>query len=182
MSGRRAAFLDRDGTIIYDSEDIRRPEEVFLLDGAADAIRRLNDASIPVIVVTNQSGIARGVFTEADYEDVRLRLEALLADHGAHIDASYHCPHHPDFTGPCLCRKPGVLLHERASAEHGLDPSKSWFVGDRYRDIAPALHFGGDGFLTPSVTTTKEDLANATGAFPVVESLAIAVDQILGSY
>jgi histidinol-phosphate phosphatase family protein len=182
VTGRRAAFLDRDGTIIFDSEDIRRPEEVILLDGAADAIRRLNEASIPVIVVTNQSGIARGVFTESDYEDVRLRLEALLAAEGAHIDASYHCPHHPDFTGPCLCRKPGVLLHERATAEHGLDPARSWFVGDRYRDVAPALRFGGEGFLTPSPTTTKEDLANASGAVTLVESLAVAVDRILGSY
>jgi len=182
VTGRRAAFLDRDGTIIFDSEDIKRPEEVILLDGAADAIRRLNEAGIPVVVVTNQSGIARGVFTEADYEDVRRRLEALLAAEGAHLDASYHCPHHPDFSGPCLCRKPGVLLHERAAAEHGLDPSRSWFVGDRYRDVAPALHFGGEGFLTPSPTTTQDDLANASGAVPLVESLAVAVDRILGSY
>lgn len=182
MSGRRAAFLDRDGTIIYDSEDIKRPDEVVLLEGAANGIRRLNEAGIPVIVVTNQSGIARGVFTEADYESVRRQLEVLLAVEGAHLDASYHCPHHPDFSGPCLCRKPGTLLYEQASAEHGLDPSRSWFVGDRYRDVAPALHFGGEGFLTPSVTTTKEDLANATGAVPVVESLAVAVDRILGSY
>ena len=182
MSGRRAAFLDRDGTIIYDSEDIKRPEEVFLLAGAGDAIRRLNEADIPVIVVTNQSGIARGVFTEADYESVRGRLEQLLAAEGAHIEASYHCPHHPDFTGPCPCRKPGTLLYEQATAEHGLDPSRSWFVGDRFRDVSPALHFGGEGFLTPSGTTTKEDLANATGVVAVVESLAVAVDRILGSY
>lgn len=181
MTGRRAAFLDRDGTIIYDSEDIRHADEVILLDGAGDAIRRLNEAGIPVIVVTNQSGIARGVFTEADYELVRLRLESLLADAGAHLDASYHCPHHPDFSGPCLCRKPGVLLYERATGAHGLDPSRSWFVGDRYRDVAPALHFGGEGYLTPSPTTTKEDLANASGAVPLVESLAAAVDRILGS-
>jgi histidinol-phosphate phosphatase family protein len=182
VSGRRAAFLDRDGTIIYDSEDIKRPEEVILLEGAANGIRRLNQAGIPVIVVTNQSGIARGVFTEADYQAVRHQLEALLAAEGAHLDGSYHCPHHPDFTGPCLCRKPGILLFELAAADHGLDLARSWYVGDRFRDVAPALRFGGEGFLTPSNTTTKEDFANATGVVPLVESVALVVDRILGSY
>src|ERR1043165_2101603 len=118
---RRAAFLDRDGTIIRDTEYLRDPEQVELLPGAAQAIRRLNDAGWPVIVVTNQSGIARGLLTEQDYERVRMRLDKLLAGEGAKVNATYHCPHHPDMTGPCDCRKPGVKLYADAARTLDLD-------------------------------------------------------------
>ena len=182
MKARPAAFLDRDGTIIVDTVDVARPDQVELLPGAAHGIARLNKAGIPVIVVTNQSGIARGVFTEADYHAVRSQLEDLLAEEGAYVDASYHCPHHPEFTGPCECRKPGVLLYERATSDLNLDPAHSWFVGDRARDVSPAAHFGGTAFLVPSPTTTSEDLAAASGMAETVESLAEAVERILGSY
>ena len=182
MRARPAAFLDRDGTIIVDTVDVATPEQVELLPGAAEGIARLNKAKIPVIVVTNQSGIARGVFTEADYEAVRLQLEQLLAEAGAYVDASYHCPHHPDFTGPCECRKPGKLLYERAVTDLTLDPGHSWFVGDRARDLAAATHFGGTAYLVPSPTTTPEDFAAASAIAETVESLADAVERILGSY
>src|ERR1043165_10137569 len=114
---RRAAFLDRDGTIIRDTEYLRDPEQVELLPGAAAAIKRLNDAGIPVIVVTNQSGIARGLLTEQDYERVRMRVDQELAKHGARIDATYHCPHYPEITGPCDCRKPGLKFYLQAAEE-----------------------------------------------------------------
>ena len=182
MRARPAAFLDRDGTIIVDTVHVSNPEQVELLPGAAHAIKRLNDARIPVIVITNQSGIARGIFSEADYQAVRQRLDALLAEEGAYVDGSYHCPHHPDVTGPCDCRKPGLLLYERATQDHTLDPAHSWFVGDRARDISPATHFGGEAFLVPSASTTSEDVAAATAIATTVESLAEAVERILGSY
>lgn len=181
MKARPAAFLDRDGTIIADTIHVARPEQVELLPGAGQAIARLNAANIPVIVVTNQSGIARGFFTEADYEAVRLRVEALLAEAGAFVDASYHCPHHPEVTGPCRCRKPGLLLYQRATEEHSLDPAHSWFVGDRARDVLPGAHFGGMAYLLPSTTTTSADLAAASGVAVTMDSLAAAVEQILGS-
>src|ERR1043165_7644342 len=115
---RRAAFLDRDGTIIRDTEYLRDPEQLELLPGAAGAIKRLNDAGWPVIVVTNQSGIARGLMTEQDYERVRMRLDRMLAAEGARVDATYHCPHHPEYTARCECRKPGTKMYRDAAAEH----------------------------------------------------------------
>jgi formyltetrahydrofolate-dependent phosphoribosylglycinamide formyltransferase len=142
---RTAAFLDRDGTIIHDANFVGDPAKVELLPGAAAAIKRLNDAGIPVIVVTNQSGIARGYLTEADYERVRARLDELLKAEGAHIDATYHCPHLPEISGPCECRKPGLKLYRQAAREHGIDLARSYYVGDRSRDVEPAIALGGVG-------------------------------------
>lgn len=178
---RAAAFLDRDGTIIHDAEYLGDPDGVELLPGAAAAIARLNANGVPVVVVTNQSGIARGRLTEADYERVRARLEAMVAAAGAHIDASYFCPHHPDFTGACDCRKPATLLYRRAADEHRLDLERSWYAGDRWRDVAPALELGGRGILIRSPATPPDELrrADATAGVEVVESLSEAVDRML---
>lgn len=178
---RGAVFLDRDGTLIVDVEFARSPDQVQLIPGAADAIRRLNEAKWPVIVVTNQSGIARGLLTHEDYAAVRDRLDALLRADAAHIDASYMCPHHPDFTGACECRKPGTLLFRRAAEEHALDPRASWFVGDKLRDVTPARAFGGHGILVPSLDTTEQDIAAARREFSVVDSLDDAVTRIIES-
>ncbi len=178
MSQRRAVFLDRDGTIIEDTGYIADPEAVRLLKGSATAIARLNAAAVPAIVVTNQSGIARGVLDEAAYTAVARRLDALLALEGAQLEAHYHCPHHPDFTGPCECRKPGPLLYRRAAADHRLDLARSWWVGDRVRDVEPAERFGGRGLL---IGRRAEDAPSASEAarFPTVRDLSAAVDIIL---
>jgi histidinol-phosphate phosphatase family protein len=177
---RPDAFLDRDGTIIRDTEYLRDPDQVELLPGAARAIRRLNDAGWPVIVVTNQSGIARGLLTEQDYERVRMRVDKLIAAEGARIDASYHCPHHPDFTGPCECRKPGTKLYTDAAREHDLDPAHSWYVGDRLRDVTPADHFGGRSVMLLVDSTPEPDRVAARDRV-TAPSLADAVNIILGS-
>jgi histidinol-phosphate phosphatase family protein len=177
---KRAAFLDRDGTIIRDTEYLRDPDQVELLPGAAAAIRRLNEAGWMVIVVTNQSGIARGLLTEQDYERVRMRVDKLIAADGARIDASYHCPHHPDFTGACECRKPGLQLYSTAVADHNLDPARSWFVGDRLRDVSPADHFGGNSVLL-IVDSTPDADRQAVGDRRTADSLAAAVDFIVGA-
>ena len=183
MSSRTAAaFLDRDGTLIDDVAYIARPEDVRLIPGAAAAVARLNASNVPVIVVTNQSGIARGYFTFDGYERVRTRLDALLAAEGARIDASYLCPHHPDFSGPCECRKPGTLLYEQAATDLALDLSRSAFIGDRWRDVAPARAFGGRGILVAAPSTPAEDLARATRDAELMPSLGDAVEDLLGSY
>lgn len=161
MSARAAVFLDRDGTIIEDTGYIADPDAVRLLPGAARAIGRLNRAGIPAIVVTNQSGIARGLLDESAYQAVARRLETLLAAGGARLDGDYHCPHHPDFTGTCECRKPGPLLYRRAAADHGLDLARSWWVGDRERDVVPAKHFGGRGVLIGQPPAVVRDLSAA---------------------
>src|SRR6266576_4501293 len=147
----RAVFLDRDGTIVDDPGFLHQPEKVKLLPGAADGIRRLNDAGYRVIVVTNQSGIARGLYSVHDYEMVQERLGALLTAHGARIDAAYFCPHHPEFPGPggasCDCRKPGLKLFHEAQAAFDIDFSRSWWIGDRLSDVQPALLLNGEGIL-----------------------------------
>jgi histidinol-phosphate phosphatase family protein len=180
MTARRAAFVDRDGTIIRDAAYVRDPADVVLLPGAAEAIRRLNEANIAVIVVTNQSGIARGLLTRDDYDRVRHRVDSLLREHGAHVDATYMCPHFPDITGPCECRKPGLKLYRDAIDEHALDPSKSLFVGDRWRDVAPAGALGGQAILLDVSSTPDADRDRARDErIPTASSLADAVDDFL---
>lgn len=175
-------FLDRDGTIIRDVSYLSRAADVELLDGAAEAIARLNDHGIPVIVVTNQSGIARGRFTTAEYELTERRLSELLAARHARIDATYFCPDHPDYTGPCACRKPGTLLFERAASEHALDMSRPAFIGDRWRDIAPYRKLGGSPVLIDGPSTPREDAETAREAGAhVVSSLVEAVDSLVGA-
>jgi len=182
MTTRRGAvFLDRDGTIIHDAEYLQDPDGVELLPGAGQAIGQLNSRGIPVIVVTNQSGIARGLLTEADYEAVRARLDELLAAEGARIDASYFCPHHPDFTGPCDCRKPSTQLYRRAAADHGLDLTRSTFIGDRWRDVAPALELGARGILVSASSTPPAELKEAEARAEVAPSLREAVELLLRS-
>ncbi len=128
-----AVFLDRDGTIIEDLTYLRRPEDLRLLPRAAEAIARLNDAEIPVIVVTNQSAVARGFVDPETLQAIHARLHAELAGGGAHVDGIYVCPHHPD--DGCECRKPRPGLLRQAAAEHHLELAASYMIGDRAADI-----------------------------------------------
>jgi len=142
---RAAVFFDRDGTLVEDPGFLARPEQVRLLPGAAAAVRAVNDAGRLAVVVTNQSGIARGLLTEAEYAATAARLAELLAAEGARLDAQYHCPHLPELTGPCECRKPGTLLYRRAAADLGIDFGGSWWIGNAARDVEPARALGGAG-------------------------------------
>lgn len=178
-TGRAAVFLDRDGTIIHDEEYLADPKRVRLLPGAASAIRALNGRGVPVIVVTNQSGIARGLMSVHQYEAVRLQLASLLEREEARVDATYMCPHHPDFTGACECRKPGTLLYRRAADEHGLDLARSGYVGDRWRDVAPALALGGRGYLIEGPATSADDVTRARGKVDIVSSLEEAIEGLI---
>lgn len=129
------------------------------------------------MVVTNQSGIARGMLSERDYQRVHERLVELLAAQGATLTAAYHCPHHPEFTGECDCRKPGTLLFERAATEHALDPARSLFVGDRWRDVAPGLALGGTALLIPSPATPEQERERAERGGFLAATLVEAVDR-----
>ena len=177
---RPAAFLDRDGTIIHDVNYIASPEQVALVPGAVTAIRELNRAGVPVIIITNQSGIARGLLTISDYVLVQVEMTRVLLAEGAYVDATYYCPHHPAITGPCECRKPGTLLYRQAAAEHGIDLASSYYIGDRWRDVAPALTFGGTGILVPTDSTPSDERLRAEREALVVESLPAAVRHVLG--
>jgi len=174
-----AVFLDRDGTIVEDPGFLHEPEKVTLLPGAAEAIRRLNEAGYRVVIVTNQSGIARGRYTVADYEAVQRRLGELLAAKGARIDAAYFCPHHPLLSGPCECRKPGLKLFRDAQAAFDIDFSRSWWVGDRLSDVQPARLLGGEGILVATGEgNLQQGQARALGVM-LVADLASAVEKIL---
>ncbi|SRR6266545_1986989 len=179
--GSPAVFLDRDGTIVEDPGFLHEPGKVKLLPGAAEAIRRLKERGFVVVVVSNQSGIARGFYSVDDYAAVQRRLGELLTAHGARIDGDYYCPHWPDVTGPCTCRKPGVKLFREAQAALDIDFASSWWVGDRLSDVQPALTLGGQGIL---VATGEGNLhqgqARALGV-TVVADLAAAADEILRS-
>lgn len=176
-----AVFLDRDGTINVDTVNVSRADSVRLIPGAAAAIARLNAASVPVIVISNQSGIGRGLFTMELYEEVRARIDEILAAEGARVNAVYICPHSPDIPPACECRKPGTQLYRQAAAEHGLDLGASWYVGDRLRDILAAKSFGGRGILVPRDTTPGADVVAARDGFAISTSLGTAVDRILAA-
>ena len=139
-AGRPAVFLDRDGTINEQMGYVNHLSRFQLLPGVARAIRSLNEAGLPVVVVTNQSGLARGYFPESLLDQVHAELHRLLAEEGAHLDGLYICPHHPEareerFRLDCDCRKPRPGLLERAAAELGLDLGRSYMVGDRWSDL-----------------------------------------------
>ena len=173
---RRAAFLDRDGTLIEDTNYLADANRVRLLPGVVESVRALNDADVLVIVVTNQSGIAQGLLTESQYEATRDRLVKLMKDAGGRIDATFHCPHHPAVNGPCECRKPGTLLYRRAAEQFGIDLAASLYVGDRDRDIAPGLTFGGFARLVPSPSTPEAELNSARERGLLATSLGECVE------
>jgi len=143
----KAVFLDRDGTINVEKEYLYKPEDFELIDGAAQAIAVINRLGYKVIVITNQSGIARGYFTEDDMGALHAHMRDTLSVKSAFIDAIYFCPHHPQAEIPryridCDCRKPKAGLFRQAVLDFNIDASASWAVGDRIRDLAPGKALG----------------------------------------
>ena len=175
---RPAVFLDRDGTVIADAHYISDPERVELIPGAADAIRRLKGAGFAVVLVTNQSGIARGLYSQADYLAVAARVERILRAADASVHATYYCPHHPDFSGPCDCRKPGTGMYRQAVVELGLDPAASFYVGDKLTDVLPALALRGKGILVRTGHGVESE-RGLPPSFSVADDLSAAADLIL---
>lgn len=143
----KAAFFDRDGTINVEINYLCRPEDLEFIAGMPEFIRKFNDWGFKVIVVTNQAGIARGYYTEEDMNRVHRYMNERLAEYGAHIDAFYFCPHHPDFTGPCACRKPGTGMLEQAGADFDIDFSRSILFGDKPWDIEAGEKMGIKSYL-----------------------------------
>lgn len=184
---RRGIFLDRDGTVCEEVGFLDRPERLRLLPGAAGAIRRINGSGFLAILVTNQSGVARGLFDAAALDRVHERLAEALGAEGAHLDAIYVCPHHPTEGAPpyradCDCRKPRPGLLARAAREHGLDLPSSYMIGDKAIDIETARNAGAAGILvlTGYGRQHRESLAAGTEQpVFVAEDLPRAVEWIL---
>jgi len=137
-SGRRAVFLDRDGTIAEEVGYLNHASRFRMFPFVAPAIRRFNEAGMPVIVVSNQSGVGRGYFPELLVHTVNEMMRQQLAETGAKLDAIYYCPH--TSADNCTCRKPKTGMLDRAAREHALDLQQSFVVGDRYGDIELANH------------------------------------------
>ncbi|MBI5363506.1 MAG: HAD family hydrolase [Planctomycetes bacterium] len=159
-----AVFLDRDGTLTVESEWVRSGQDLVLVPGAAEAILHLARAGFAVVLVTNQSAVARGIVTEAELAGIHAHFAALLAERGARLDAVYHCPHHPTegvgaWKIECACRKPapGMLLD--AARDLGLDLARSWIVGDALRDLEAGWSAGARAVLVATGKGTREHAA-----------------------
>jgi D-glycero-D-manno-heptose 1,7-bisphosphate phosphatase len=178
---RPAVFLDRDGTIAEEVGYLDHISRFRMFPSAAQAIRRLNVAKLPVIVITNQSGVARGYFPESLITAVHELMTTQLAEEGAHVDALYYCPHKED--DACGCRKPKPGMLERAAHEHSLDLRRSFVVGDRYGDIELAHGIGARAILVRTGYGAGE-MQGHSAKWPappdyVAENLAEAADWIL---
>lgn len=176
---RGAVFLDRDGTLVHDPGYLHDPADVRLLPGVADGLARLAAADWPLVLVSNQSGIARGLYGADAFHAVNRRVAELLPSPAVRFAGAYHCPHHPDFTGPCDCRKPSPKLFRQAASDLGLDLARCWFVGNRATDVEPARTLGGHGILV-ALTASAADLA-ATRAMgvPIVADFPLAASLVL---
>lgn len=147
MSNNRAVFIDRDGTINKDVPYCNRPEDFHLLPGVVEGIKLLNEMGFKIVVITNQSGIARGYFDEKMLSLIHNKMHTDLARDGAWVDAIYYCPHHPD--SHCNCRKPKTTLLYRAARELNIDISGSFVIGDKNMDIQMGKAAGCRTALVP---------------------------------
>jgi len=160
---RPAAFLDRDGVLNVDHGYTHRPGDLELMPSAAAAVGLLNAAGYYVIVVTNQSGVARGFFPETAVQAFNAHLGDVLRQQGARIDAFYYCPHHPDGTVKalairCTCRKPMPGMLEQAAHDWPIDRGRSFLIGDKEDDMAAARAFGIRGIKFDAAAGTLEEL------------------------
>lgn len=195
MGEKPAVFLDRDGTINEEIGYLDHPDKLAVLPGAARAIRRLRESGFTVVVVTNQSGVGRGLFDEATVLAVHKRLQEMLQAEGAKIDRFYYCPHHPthglgDYLQDCPCRKPAPGMLLRAAEEMGISLSNSWIIGDTLKDIEAGARAGVRGVLVKTgygvesaekLALSEREPADAAISPPsyVAENLEDAVGWIL---
>jgi D-glycero-D-manno-heptose 1,7-bisphosphate phosphatase len=183
-TARPAVFLDRDGTMIEDVGYLDHLNRVSFFPWTVDAVRALNRAGFALVVVTNQSGVARGFFSESFVDATHRHMSERLRDGGARIDAYYYCPHHPGgsvapYVRDCDCRKPAAGLVERASRELRLDPARSFVVGDRQGDIELARAVGAKGVLVRTRPETDPEMHEMVAPDAIVDNLAAAASWIL---
>jgi len=150
--GNIAVFLDRDGTVNEEIDYLTSPRDLHLIARSAEAIRRANDLGLTVVIVTNQSGVARGLLTEAELLVVHRALIERLAAENARVDGIYYCPHHPsegtdEYRKECDCRKPKTGMIDRAVREFRVDPARSYVIGDRTVDVGMAKNAGARAIL-----------------------------------
>lgn len=187
--GRVAVFLDRDGTLNEEVNYVRTPDDLHLIAGAGEAVRKLNNRGLVICVISNQSGVARGFLEEKDLVPIHAKLEEDLARSGASIDKIYYCPHHPTEGIPpydvvCECRKPKTGMLERGAAEFGIDPGDSFVVGDSMVDMQAGNAAGAKTVLvlTGYGTTAREQCtSNNIRVDQVAATIVEAIDFILNT-
>jgi D-glycero-D-manno-heptose 1,7-bisphosphate phosphatase len=173
---RRFVLLDRDGTVIVERNYLSDPEQVELIPGAAQALRRLAARGLGLVLVTNQSGIGRGFFDEARLAEIHQRLTALLRAEQVELDGIYVCPHHPDQA--CACRKPRTQLALRAASELGFDASACFVVGDMASDLGLGRALGATTLLVRTGHGAATLASGGADADHVVADLPAAADRI----
>jgi len=181
---RPAVFLDRDGTINVEKDYLYRVEDFEFVPGAPEAIKRLKDAGFLVIVVTNQSGVARGYYTLKDVEHLHDHLSACLSTYQASVDGYYICPHHPeagvgDLKIDCSCRKPNPGMLLAAANDLNVDLSRSWMVGDKVADCVSGLRAGVRPLMVETGHGENETSSLRADEFKRFRSVVEAVDFIL---
>lgn len=145
---KKALFLDRDGVINHDPGDYTKSlSEFILLEGVIEAMKSWVDAGYEIIVITNQGGLDKGLYPRENVEAMHQYLQGKCITSGFKILDFYYCPHHPEYSGKCLCRKPGSLMIERALHKYGIDPNQSVMFGDKQRDVDAAENAGVRGFV-----------------------------------
>jgi histidinol-phosphate phosphatase family protein len=173
----RAVFLDKDGTLVVDVPYNVDPALVRLTPGAPAALRRLHSAGFKLVVISNQSGIGRGYYSEAALEVAWDALQTLLSTEGAAVDAFYYCPHAP--ADGCECRKPGVALFERAAADLGIDLRASWMVGDILEDVEGGHRAGCQSILLDRTGRVTAEIGDPRSPDAIVSDLVQAATIIL---
>ncbi len=184
--GRAIVFLDKDGTLIEDLPYNVDPARVRFAPGAREAVRRFGAAGLDIAIVTNQSGVARGFFTEADLDRLGEHLTAEIAALGGRLVGFYACPHLPDGSVPdfaidCSCRKPLPGLIERAAGDLGADPSRSWFIGDTWMDVAAGKAAGCRTILVGPEYLERPGHPADVVADAAVPDLLAAAEVVLGT-
>ncbi len=185
MKGRRAVFVDRDGTIVGERHYLADPADVALVPGAPEALLRMRAAGLALVLVTNQSGIGRGLYGLEDYLRVKAEVDRQLAHAGVVMDGTYYCPDAPGMADlEATCRKPSPVMYRKAAVDLGLETRDSYYVGDKMSDVLPAGVFGGTGILVRTGYGKEEEgrLAEREGAlagmYRVVDDLTAAADLI----
>ena len=188
MTTRRAVFLDRDGTLIQEAGYLDRLERLVFFPYSIDAVRLLNLGGFAVIIVTNQSGIARGILKESFVAEAHQHIAGSLAAGGARVDATYYCPHHPEasvaaYRQACDCRKPLPGMLTRAASELGVSLPDSFVVGDRWHDLEAGQRVGARGILVRTGHGRTDEAAPIPQVTPaaIADNLIGAVSWILGA-
>lgn len=173
----KAVFVDRDGVINQDlGKYITKPKEFFFLPGAVEALKKLHNSDFKVLIITNQGGIGKGIYTEKDVEDIHKKMYKLLEKEGIKIDGLYYCPHHPK--EDCGCRKPRLGMVNNAIKDHKIDVKKSFFIGDKTSDIKAGKDAGCKTFLVMTGYAGHDKLCDVKPDF-VVSDLLEAVNTVL---